>query len=64
MGTSLVRIEDEVKKNLNNFKLHHRESFNDVIERLMIDEKIKGEPTPVKHQGKASNISKGDKNGK
>ena len=56
MGTSLVRIEDEVKKNLDNFKLHHRESFNDVIERLMI-----GEPTSVKNQGKASNNSKPEK---
>lgn len=33
--TTLIRIETETKKKLDNKKQHHRETYDDVIQRLL-----------------------------
>ena len=35
--TTTIQIDEEIRNTLNNMKLHTRETYNDVIERLLED---------------------------
>ena len=35
--TTTIQVEDEIRNTLNNMKLHTRETYNDVLERLIED---------------------------
>jgi hypothetical protein len=36
-GTTTVQVRREIKAKIDAMKLHHRESFNDVLERILED---------------------------
>ena len=35
--TTTIQVEEEIRNTLNNMKLHARETYNDVLERLIED---------------------------
>lgn len=59
MGFTTVQINEEIKKELDVIKLFRRETYNDVIERLIEDMKELNEKTKNEIENARKEISKG-----
>ena len=59
MGTTTIQINEELKKELDEIKLFRRETYNDVVERLIEDMKELNEQTKKEIEKARKEIAEG-----